>query len=108
MKTMRVIRHRPAFAEDPYGNQGVSGYTDTSIQALWVGPTSSRDVTGERLTSLTLARGMFPGGTDVNDDDELTVVATGQRFRVLGVMRMAHPVNPDQEWHVTVDLERAD
>lgn len=108
MKLLSVTRHRPSFAEDPYGNQGVTGYTDTMLQALWIGPVSSRDVTGERTTSLSLARGMFPGGTDIDDDDELSVVTTGQRWRVLGVMRMANPVNPDVEWHVTVDLERAD
>ena len=105
---MPVTRHRPSFAEDPYGNRSVTGYADTTLQALWIGPVSSRDVTGERMTSLTLARGMFPARTDIDDDDELTVLATMQRWRVLGVMRMANPVNPDVEWHVTVDLERAE
>lgn len=108
MKLMAVTRHRPNVEEDPYGNQTIADYTDSPLRALWVGLRSSRDVPEGRLTSLTLARGMFPAGTDINDDDELTVVATGQRWRVVGVMRMSNPVNPDVEWHVTVDMERAD
>lgn len=106
MRTLTVTRHRPTMGEDDYGNAVPTGYTDAALEAIWVNRTSSRDIVEGRKTMFQTARGMFPAGTDLDDDDELT--ALGARWRIVGLIRAPRPTNPSLEWHVTVDLERAE
>lgn len=91
---------------DDYGNAQVTGYADSELQALWVGRRTSRELVDGRTTLVSTAAGMFPAGADVDEDDELT--ALGVRWRITGVLRVNKPTNPNAEWHVSVDLERAD
>ena len=107
MKTQRVTIHRPATALDGYGNKVLTGtYSDHRAEALWVGPVRSTEYTQGRQTLVVGARAAFVPGTDVEETDEVT--ALGQRWRVVGLIRQNNPTNPEKEWHVTCDLERAE
>jgi hypothetical protein len=100
-----VVRHRPVIAVDDLGNERPTGeYSDVRIKAMWVGRTRSSLLLEGRNVLVTGARAMFPAGTDLDDDDELT--ALGERWRIIGLLRGNRPTNPDKEWHVTADLER--
>lgn len=106
MRTQTVTRHRPTFATDTRGNESITGYTDSVLKALWVGRTRSVEFTEGRQTMQTSARAAFPPGTDIEEADELTAV--GSRWRVTGVLRQNRPTDPDTEWLVTAELERAE
>ena len=106
MKYMTITRHRPTISEDNYGNVSYGDpWSNTTVKAMWVGQTRSQEITEGRQTLVTGARAMFPPSADIREMDELTAI--GDRWRVTGVIRQRDPVNPDKEWHVTVDLERA-
>jgi len=107
VKLMLVTRHRAEFAEDRYGQTQPTGeFTDLEQKAEWVGRVSSREITDNRQTLLDAARMSLPPTEEVAGDDEYT--ALGVRWRVTGFMRQRHPQNPDREWFVTVDLQRAE
>jgi hypothetical protein len=108
VKTMTVTIHRPNTATDAYGNTNPTGTyaADRPVQALWVGRTRSQEYTEGRQTMTTSARAAFPPGTDVEETDEMT--ASGQRYRITGVLRQNRPTDPEREWLVTAELERAE
>lgn len=106
MRKQTVTRHVPVITTDDLGNEMLTGdFTDLSIKALWVGRTRSQRLLDGRSTLVTGARAMFPPGTEITDEDEIS--ALGERWRIIGILRANKPTNPDKEWHVTVDLERA-
>lgn len=106
MRKQKVTRHRPVVVKDDLGNETQTGdWGETTIDALWVGRTRTQRLLDGRSTLVTGARAAFPAGTDITDDDELT--ALGQRWRVIGLLRQNRPSQPNKEWHVSVDLERA-
>jgi hypothetical protein len=107
MKYMTVTRHRALTATNRYGQEEPTGAFESFPQkALWAGRTSSTEMTANRDTLLDTARMALLPESDVKQADEYTVL--GARWTVRGIMRQMNPTNPDKEWLVTVDLQRAE
>lgn len=104
MITQEITRWRPVKEKDDQGNERIVRWDDATVEADWIGQISARELTGDRETFTSQARGIFPAETDLDPNDEIE--ALGHRWRIIGMLRIPMASDPDIESHVSVDLER--
>lgn len=108
MRKMTVTIHSPTVTLDEFGRETYD-YENTinrRARAEWVNRITSTELTEGRNTVTEEARGVLVAGTRITTNDEMTAI--GERWRVVGVLKIPDPENPARSWGVRVDLARGE